>query len=67
MKARSSLLLGIILDMRRRGDSHYTAEMKQPAALASYGLFDIKFFAICQNMGPAQWGNNCLQKLTLQS
>ena len=57
MKARRGLLLGIILDMRRRGDSIYTAELKRPAALASYVLFVIKFFTIYQNMGLAQWGN----------
>jgi len=67
MKARSSLLLGIILDMRRHGDSIYTAELKRLAALASYVLFVIRFFAIHQNMGPAHWGNTRLQKLTLQS
>jgi hypothetical protein len=67
MEARSGLLLGIILDMRRRGDSIYTVELKRPAALASYELFVIKFFAIHQNMEPAQWGNTWLQKLTSQS
>jgi hypothetical protein len=67
MKARSGQLLEIILDMRRRGDSIYTAELKRPAALASYVSFDSQFFAIHHNMGPAQWGNNCLQKLTSQS
>jgi len=66
-KGRSSLVLGINVDMRRRGDSIYTAELKRPAALASYVSFVIKFFAIHQNMGPAQWGNTCLQKLTSQS
>jgi len=67
MKARSGLLLGIILDMHRRGDSIYTAEVRRPAALASYVSFVIKFFAMDQNMGPAQWGNTCWQKLTSQS
>jgi len=67
MKARSGLLLGMILDMRRRGDSIYTAELKRPGALASYVSFVIKFFAIHQNMGPAQWGHTCLQKLTSRS
>jgi hypothetical protein len=67
MKAQSGLLLGIILNMRRRVDSIYTAELKRLAALASYGLFVSKFFAIHHNMGPAQWGNTCLQKLTSQS
>jgi len=64
---RSCLLLGIILDMRLRGNSIYTAELRRLAALASYVLSVIKFFAIHQNMGPAQWGNTCWQKLTLQS
>jgi len=54
MTAKSGLLLGIILDMGRRGDSIYTAELKRPAALASYIFFVVKFFAIHQNMGPAQ-------------
>jgi len=67
MKARSGLLLGIILDMRHHGNSIYTAELKRPAARTSYVLFVIKFFAIPQNMGPAQWGNICLQKLTSRS
>jgi len=57
MLARSGLLSGLILDMRIPGDSIYTAELRTPAALASYVLFVIKFFAIHQNMGPAQWGN----------
>jgi len=59
MYTRSGLLLGIILAMRHRGDSIYTAEVKRPAALASYVSFVIKFFAIHQNMGVAQWGNTC--------
>ena len=67
MKARSGLLLGMIVDMHRHGDSIYTAKVKPPAALASYVSFVIKFLAIFQNMGPAQWGNTCLQKLTSQS
>ena len=67
MKARSGLLLGIILDMCRRGDSIDTAELRRPAALASFVSFVIKFFAIHQNMRPAQWGNTCWQKLTSQS
>jgi len=33
MKALSGLLLEIILHMRRRGDSIYTAELLRPAAL----------------------------------
>jgi hypothetical protein len=66
-KTQSGALLGIILDMRRRSDSIYTAELKRPAALASYVLFVIKFLAIHQNMGPAHWRNTCLQKLTSQS
>jgi hypothetical protein len=67
MKARSGLLLGIILDMCYDGDSIYTTELNRPAALASYGSFIIKFFAIHQNMGLAQWENTCLQKVTSQS
>jgi hypothetical protein len=54
MKARRRILLPILQDMRHHGDSIYTAELKQPAALASYVSFVIKFFAIYQNMGPAQ-------------
>jgi hypothetical protein len=40
--------------MRRRRDSIYIVEEKKPAALALYLSFVIKFFAIHQNMGPAQ-------------
>ena len=43
MLARSGLLSGLILDMRIPGDSIYTAELRTPAALASYVLFVIKF------------------------
>jgi len=46
MLARSGLLLGTLLDMRVRGDSIYTVELRSPATLASYELFAIKFFAI---------------------
>jgi len=67
MYSRRGLLLGINLDMHLRGDSICTAELRRPAALASYVSFVIKFFAIHQNMGPAQWGNTCWQKLTSQS
>jgi len=67
MKARSGILLGIILDMRRRGASIYTARLRRPAVQASFVSFVIKFFAIHQNTGPAQWGNTCWQKLTSQS
>jgi hypothetical protein len=63
IKARSGLLLWINLDMRCHGDSIYTVELKQQAALASYVSFVFRFFAIHQNMGPAQWGNTSLQKL----
>jgi len=67
IKARSGLLLGISLDMHSCGHSIYTAELKRPAAVASFVLFVVRFFVILQNMGPAQWGNSCLQKLTSQS
>jgi len=67
MEGHSGLLLGTILDMRRHGDSIYTAELTRLAALASFVSFVIKFFAIHQNMGPAQWGNTRWQKLTSQS
>jgi len=53
--------------MHLRGDSIYAAELRRPAPLASYVSFVIMFFAINQNMGPAQWGNTCWQKLTSQS
>jgi hypothetical protein len=53
--------------MRLHGDVIRTAKLRKLAALESYVLFVIKFFAIHQNMGPAQWGNNCWQKRTLQS
>jgi hypothetical protein len=67
MKGHSGVLLGINPDIRSGGDSTYTAELMRPAALASYLFFVIKFFAIHQNMQPAQWGNICWQKLTSQS
>jgi hypothetical protein len=67
MKARRGVWLGIIPDMRRPGDSIYTTELKQLVDLASDVSFVIKFFAIHQNMGPAQLGNTCWQKLTSQS
>jgi hypothetical protein len=54
MKVRSAQLLGIILDMWRHGDSIYTAELRTPAALASFVLFIIKFFTLHQNIWPAQ-------------
>jgi len=56
-----------ILDMPLRGDFTCTVELRRPAALESYVSFVTKFFAIHQNMGQAQWGNICLQKLTSQS
>jgi len=65
--AQRGSLLGMILDMRLHGDSMYTAEWRRLAALASYVSFVIMFFAIHQNMGVAQWGNTCWQKLTSQS
>jgi len=67
MKARSGLLRWRILEMRLRGDSICTVELRRLAALASDVLCVIKFFAIHQIMGPAQWGYTCWQKLTLQS
>ena len=57
MWTRSGQLLGIILDMRLRGDSIYTTDLRGPAALTSYVSFVIKFFTIHQNMGLAQWGD----------
>ena len=56
-------MLGMLLDMRVRGDSIYTVELRSPAALASYVSFAIKFFDIHHMMGQAQWGNTCRQKL----
>jgi len=67
MLARSGLLHRRILDIRLHGDSICTAELRRLAVLASYVLCVIKFFAIHQNMGPAQWGNTSCQKLTSQS
>jgi hypothetical protein len=67
MKTPSGLLPGIVLAMRCHGDSIYTKDLKRLAALASYVLFAIKFFAIHQNMEPSQWGNTLLQKLASQS
>jgi hypothetical protein len=60
------LLLGMILDMGIRGNSICTLELSRLAALASDGLFDIKFFAIHQNMRPAPWVNTYRQKCRLQ-
>jgi hypothetical protein len=57
----------MLLDMRLRGDSIDTVQLMSPAALASYLSFAIKFFAIHQNMGQAQWGNIGWQKFTSQS
>ena len=59
MCSRSFQLSQIILDMPLRGDSICTAELSRPVALASYVSFVIKFFAIHQNIVPAQWGNTC--------
>ena len=67
MDAWSILLLGIIVDMLIHGDSIQTVELMRLAAAESYVLFVIKFFAIHQNMGPAQWGNTSRQMLTSQS
>jgi len=67
MLAWNVLLLGIILDIHLHGDFICTAELRSPAALESYVSFAIEFFAIHQNMGPAQWGITCWQKLTSQS
>ena len=67
MRARSVVVLGEILDMRRHGGSINIAELRRLAALASCVLFVIKFFAIYPNMGPAQWATTCWQKHTLQS
>jgi len=53
MKARSDLLVEIILDMRRRGDSIHTAELRRLAARASFVSFVTNFFAIQQNEGGA--------------
>jgi len=61
------LFLAIILYMDLHSDSIYTAVLRSPAALVSYVSFVIKFFAIHQNMGPAQCGNTWWQKLTSQS
>jgi hypothetical protein len=44
------------------GDCICIAELRRPAALESYVSFVIKFFAINQSMGPAQWGNTLLAK-----
>jgi hypothetical protein len=52
--------------MLLRGDSICTVELTRLAALASYESFVSKFFAIHQNMGPAQWENTYWQKLTSQ-
>jgi len=44
----------MMLDLRLRGDSIYTAELMRLAALASNVSFVIKFFAIHPNMGQAE-------------
>jgi len=61
------LLPGILLDTFRHADFICTMEYRRPAALASYVSFTIKLFIIHQNMGPAQYGRTCGQKLTSQS
>jgi hypothetical protein len=53
-------LLEIFVDMSLCSDSIYTVELRRLAARTSYVSFVIKFFAIYQNMGPAQWGNTQL-------
>jgi len=53
--------------MRLAGDSMYNAELRRPAALASYVSFVLKVLAIHPNMGLAKWGNACWQKLKSQS
>ena len=44
---------------------HYRIE--ETGSPGVIGSISIKFFAIHQNMGPAQWGNTYWQKLTSQS
>jgi len=66
MNTRICFLLGIILDMCCHGDSIYTVELRNPAALVSFVSFVIKFFRIHPKMGRAQWGITRWQKLTSQ-
>ena len=67
MLARNILLLGIILEMHLCGDFICTVELMREAALELYVLFVNKIFAIHRNMGLAQCGNTCWQKLTSPS
>jgi hypothetical protein len=60
--AWSGWFLAIVQDMCLCGDSICTAGLRRQAALASYVSFVIKFFAIHQTMGPAEWGNTCCVK-----
>ena len=52
-------MLGINLDMCLQGEINRAVELRRLAARESYVSFIIKFFAIHQNMGPAEWGNTC--------
>jgi len=67
MQPPNVLLLRITLDMCLHGNFICTVELRRLAALKWYVLCVIKFFAIHQHMGPAQWGKTCWQKLTSQS
>jgi len=67
MYARNVLLLGVILEIRLHNNFISTKELRRLAAPESYVSFLIKFFAIHQNIGPAQLGNTCCQKITTQS
>jgi len=59
--------LGMILDVCLDRIFICIVELRRLAALASYVLCVTKFFAIYQNMRPAQSGNTCWQWGTLQS
>jgi len=66
MWAQNILLVGIILDMHLHGVTIYTAELMRPVAVVVYVSFVIKYFAMHQNMEPAQRGTTGWQKGTSQ-
>lgn len=63
MWSRSVESLGMIPDMNLCAESIDIAKLWLLAALLSYIVCVIMFFAIHQNKGPAEWGNAYWQKL----
>lgn len=67
MSAQSVRLLGVSQDRRLRGISICSAGLWRLVALASYVSFDIKCFAIRQDMGPAPWGKAGVHNHSLET